>query len=272
MTLHPLLSSSLAEKAVQLVSYSLHLEHPLDIKGDLSDVQIKTLVQTLQANLAASQWDSKEGDAADNITHNRLEDSVVTRQAANLAFFGWKPLVRPGRESEPVSGSSSLTSSSKPIQAIVTCTICQRTLNLAGSATKRAPILTPVPNESATTIDTTANTSRMINVVQEHREFCPIRVYAHATSNPSTSTSPADDQTLQDPSMPVPWWKGAVLLDPTRLVAFEQCSETNLANMAAPTTHPPHTRREVMDKLHDILGKNQVNRVWQSSCIKTPTV
>lgn len=93
--------------------------------------------------------------------------TVISSTAAILSFFGWN-VFRPGSP-DPVEEHSAIDDSSK-IHAVVPdvlrCKICDRKIGLWAFRQ------TPRSSKSGT------STTKALDVVLEHREFCPIRTPA----------------------------------------------------------------------------------------------
>jgi hypothetical protein len=166
-----------------------------------------------------------------------MTPSSIGPEAANLAFFGWQPY-RPTAS----SSGSTLTITGSPVPDVLHCSMCDRKLGLSHFR---------APRHNTTSGDThkSAGKGKVLDVVREHREFCPIRVYAAACSE-----SNEEDQIEGGGAIDIdrPWWRSALLLRPEA----DSLGGSNMADVGGVQTHRLE-KKEVLGRLRAILGEKQ---------------
>ena len=165
------------------------------------------------------------------------EKSAIGPDAANLAFFGWQPY----RPTASGSGGSS-TPGKPPIPDVVHCSICDRKLGLSHFRSSGRP------DPSIETHDTKGK-DKVLNVIREHREFCPIKVYSVASD--SIEEDPIDRRDLLD--VELPWWRSAMILR-------SDSDRQGIGNTVVSEERHGGNRlekKEVLGRLRAILGEKQ---------------
>lgn len=130
---------------------------------------------------------------ADKLHRNHATSSTpISSTAAVLTFFGWNVL-RPGRpDSIQTNISTKPKNTGSIVPDVLRCRICERKIGLwAFRRTLR------------TAKEDNANfTSKALNVLLEHREFCPIRTLAG-------NMAPTGGE--------MPWWSDAAILHESQI-------------------------------------------------------
>ena len=188
------------------------------------------------SNLIANLQSVTPDQASDN-SALRTESLPIGREAANLAFFGWQPY-------RPIaSGSGGSPSSSKPpVPDVLHCSICDRKLGLPHF---RLPEHT---TPSIETHDPKVKT-KILDVIREHREFCPIKVYS--TASESIEEDPLGREDVLEGE--VPWWRSAMILR-------SEADRGGAGKSIGPDEKHGGNRlekTEVMSRLRAILGEKQ---------------
>lgn len=162
----------------------------------------------------------------------------ISSTAAVLAFFGWNVL-RPGRSDPVQDGSATDTpSSGKVVPDVLRCRICDRKLGLwAFRRTSRAGKR-----------DTPNSEPKALDVLLEHREFCPLRTLAGGTVGRQGEG---------------PWWNDAAVLHETQTGASLENRGTEDSGAQAEqngfgTLEDRNSLGEVVDVLKNFIRPDQV--------------
>jgi hypothetical protein len=203
---------------------------------DLTSIIVHFQPRPELSNLIANLQLVTPDQSRDN-TALRTDSSPIGPEAANLSFFGWQPY-RP-----TASGSGGSPSSSKPpVPDVLHCTICDRKLGLSHFR---------LPGPTTPSIEThdPKGKGRLLGVIREHREFCPIKVYAAASE--SIEGDPIDRGDVLD--VELPWWRSAMILR-------SEADRGGAGNTVAPEERHGGSRlekKEVLSRLRAILGEKQ---------------
>ncbi|KAJ9120115.1 hypothetical protein QFC22_003013 [Naganishia vaughanmartiniae] len=206
LLLNPPISSHLAPLAFDVERYILargetpsvaHFEEAdIELVSPLNATQTgiltKNLNLALESDLGTEALGMRgEGDAATVLSkrNHASSSSAISSTAAALAFFGWNVFrprdLAPGNNRKPPTAEDS-ASDSAIVPDVLRCRICDRKLGLWAFRLNQYSSQTALPNA----------TPKPLDVIREHREFCPIRTLAVG----------ARDEINQ------PWWADAAIL------------------------------------------------------------
>jgi hypothetical protein len=133
------------------------------------------------------------------------------------------------------------------------CAICDRKIGLFNFR-DRDIAATPTGSESGETKDAKWK-KRVLDVRGEHREFCPIKVYAE----PLTTDGSREDNARKEQELNLgierPWWRSAVILRaPDTSTRQDMLSNPGMETPSG-TPGDKMTKQQVLLRLKEILGE-----------------
>ena len=92
---------------------------------------------------------------------------------------------------------------------------------------------------------------RALDTIGEHREFCPIKVYA----DPLATDGSQQDKIREEAELSIerPWWRSAVILRSSGLAGLQDANTGPITSRTG--TGLKMTKQEVLTRLKDILGE-----------------